>query len=299
MKIKEYIINNTLTKENCINSYKYFELINFLISNNSKYIKLELTEDILYENSLCTTLKQLSNKIILFLNVDIDFPPPKKPYTYDTNFHKYNMPENYESISYYDKIDKNIIDIIEKNNLFIVTYSVSINHPNIIFVPLGIYSQFNHFHLKTKNKDILCYLNMGIPCDRWFGNPRKNIIDSLKDKSFVTKRNGLAIDEFYNDISRSKFMICPRGCGIDTYRLWDCIILGCIPIVEKYESHIQWDDLPILFLNDISEYDGFTEEFLNKKYDEFLEKDFNYEKCKMKYWQNLIENMLYIFTPVH
>jgi len=291
MKIEEYIINNTITKDNCINSYKYFELINFLISNNSKYIKLELTEDILYENSLCTTLKQLSNKIILFSNIDIDFPPPKKPYEYDKFFHKYNMPENYESISYYDKIDKHVIDIIEKNNLFIVTYSVSINHPNIIFVPLGIYSQFNHFHLKTKNKDILCYLNMGVPCDRWFGNPRKNIIDSLKDKSFVTKRNGLSIDEFYNDISRSKFMICPRGCGIDTYRLWDCIILGCIPIVERYESHIQWDDLPILFLNDISEYDGFTEEFLNEKYDDFLQMNFNYDKCSIEYWRNKINNI--------
>ena len=83
-------------------------------------------------------------------------------------------------------------------------------------------------------------------------------------------------------------MICPRGCGIDTYRLWDCIMLGCIPIVEKYESHNSWNDLPILFLDNIRDYELLTEDFLNRKYDKFLEKDFNYDKCTNDYWYKKI-----------
>jgi hypothetical protein len=38
----------------------------------------------------------------------------------------------------------------------------------------------------------------------------------------------------YLDIAQSKFVLCPSGLGFDTYRLWETIILGSIPIVEVY-----------------------------------------------------------------
>jgi hypothetical protein len=89
-------------------------------------------------------------------------------------------------------------------------------------------------------------------------------------------------------LSRSKFAVCPRGCGIDTYRLWDCIVLGCIPIVERYPSHEQWYDLPILFIDSIQEYETMTEEFLHQKYAEMMDRDFAYEKVTMNYWLDRI-----------
>jgi len=290
MKIQEYITDtHYLNKENCIQLHKYVELIESFVSSNSKYMRIELSEDILHETTIQKILQPIKNKIIFMSNVDIDFPPPKKPYSYDKYFYVDNLPSNYETLNYYDKIEKDIIQIIEENNLHIISMSVSICHPNITFIPLGIYSRFNHFHMKHNKKDILCYLNMGIPCDRWFGNPRKIIINSLtSNHEFIVKKTNLSMDEFYNDISKSKFMICPRGCGIDTYRLWDCIMLGCIPIVEKYESHNSWNDLPILFLDNIRDYELLTEDFLNRKYDKFLEKDFNYDKCTNDYWYKKI-----------
>jgi hypothetical protein len=117
---------------------------------------------------------------------------------------------------------------------------------------------------------------MGIPCDRWFGNPRKE----FKAAPFMVKRSNLSMNEFYEDIAKSKFMICPRGCGIDTHRIWDCIQLGCIPIVQRYHSHKGFDDLPILFVDN---YDV-TEELLNETYETYSKKTFSYEKCTMEYW---------------
>jgi hypothetical protein len=43
-------------------------------------------------------------------------------------------------------------------------------------------------------------------------------------------------------------------------------MLGCIPIVEKYESHNNWNDLPILFLDNIRDYELLTEDFLTPKF---------------------------------
>ncbi len=245
----------------------------FVRSTNQ--IIVPYTQDSIETDQFIHDIKNLQDVTVFLINVDIDFPPPKKPYRYDKYFRKEDLPIDYESIDYYDKINREVVDIIEKNNLHIVTYSSSVYHPNITCIPLGIYHQFRHFHLK-REKTILCYMNMGIPCDRWFGNPRKQIIKP----DFVLQKSNLSMDEFYEDISKSKFMICPRGCGIDTYRMWDCIVLGCIPIVQKYEGHKYFEDLPILFIENYN----ITEEQLDKTYEEYSHKIFHYEKCTINYW---------------
>jgi hypothetical protein len=106
-----------------------------------------------------------------------------------------------------------------------------------------------------------------------------------------TGRTVANLDNFYNKISHSKFALCPRGCGIDTYRLWDCIYLGCIPIVELYGGHEQYRDLPILFINNHKDYEMMTEEYLNQVYEDFLLKEFNYDKCTFQYWVNIINQI--------
>ena len=58
--------------------------------------------------------------------------------------------------------------------------------------------------------------------------------------------------------------------------------------MEKYNAHEQWIDLPILFLDKIEDYAELSEDFLNKTYEEFLNRDFNYDKCKFEYWENKI-----------
>ena len=83
-------------------------------------------------------------------------------------------------------------------------------------------------------------------------------------------------------------MICPRGCGIDTYRLWDCIYMGCIPIVEKYEGYKQFEDLPILFIDHWRDINNLTESYLEHTWLDMLEREYNYEKLKLSYWKEFI-----------
>lgn len=293
MKLYDFITNNTdlLTRENIIKLNNYEEYIMELIHRQEQNVVLmRINMDILDKHDIVDAFLSIRNKIVFISSPDIDFPPPKKPYCYDGYFDISKVPENYLEIDYYDKINKEVIPIIEQNNLYIFTHSVSINHPRIFFVPIGVFPRFDHFHLKTINKDILCYANFGLAIHRWFGNPRQQVLDIINNKDFIIKeniedthilnRNGLDFHSFYYKISKSKFAICPRGCGIDTYRLWDCIALGCIPIVEKYEGHAAFSDLPILFLDNIDAFANLTEDYLNGIYDEFLQKEFNYDRLK-------------------
>jgi hypothetical protein len=52
--------------------------------------------------------------------------------------------------------------------------------------------------------------------------------------------------------------------------MWDCIVLGCIPIVQKYHGHKAFEDLPILF---VENYD-ITEAQLHETYEAYSKKHF-------------------------
>jgi len=37
----------------------------------------------------------------------------------------------------------------------------------------------------------------------------------------------------YQKTLESRYALCPRGCGVDTHRFYECIYLGCVPIVIR------------------------------------------------------------------
>ena len=87
-------------------------------------------------------------------------------------------------------------------------------------------------------------------------------------------------DTFFERLGNSKFTICPRGNAPDTFRLYDSIYAGSIPIVVKEHFHDLkiFENIPILFLNNESDFKDLTSDFLNKKYIELRSKLKNYYK---------------------
>ena len=151
----------------------------------------DFNDDKFYLNEL--NVKKYENKHIILFNGDVNFPPPLKEYTYEFD-PKYNglPPNDYEMKPYKEKIDNRIIDYIEKNNIKIICYSSSIFHKNVIMIPLGISWQINinkNIINTNYNKTILCYANFGIPCDRWFGNIRKELYATMTHLGFITNEN--------------------------------------------------------------------------------------------------------------
>jgi hypothetical protein len=291
MKIKEFLISNLLSNHNILRYESFHKWAKELNDPKIVFIEIDTQKGIDIEH----ILQQHQHKIIINVAVDFDFPPPKLPFS----FHNFRDKEEYNNINYYDKLNKNVVDILEKNNLTVYSFSVSVNNPRIHFIPISVYWGFNHFYFQGKQKTNLCYANFALGIERncWFGYPRKEVYNIIKNKDFILCENIFTfnpirktdnLDHFYNMIAQSKFAICPRGVGIDTYRLWDCVVLGCIPIVERYESHEQFKDFPILFIDKISDLNNISREYLEDKYREFQERDFNYEKILLSYWQDRI-----------
>ena len=58
-------------------------------------------------------------------------------------------------------------------------------------------------------------------------------------------------------MSRHKFVLAPRGNGVDTHRLWEALYRGCIPILKRDEwsESIARLSLPVILIDDWNDED--------------------------------------------
>ena len=168
-------------------------------------------------------------------------------------------------------------------------------HEDLIPIPLGLkthkgiyleekyktqwFSENINF-LKDKQKQFSIYCN-------WSETNiyRGSINEQLKTcKIPVVHNSNLPFEEYIGEMSDHLFTISPPGNGIDCHRTWESLYVGCIPIVIKNSIYNQWQDLPILQVNDYSEV---TNELLDK----FLAKPYIYDKLNIEYWKPKITSL--------
>lgn len=162
-----------------------------------------------------------------------------------------------------------------------------IKNTNLIPLPIGIennqWFDNNLFHkvrkmniVKTKN--IYFYFNLKTH------NTRINCYNILKQ--FLEWNTHKSKFEYFIELAKHKYAICPRGNGLDTHRIWECLYLDVIPIVLK-NDFINIDNLPIIIINDWVE----VIDIINSS---TINKDINFNNIKLskltiRYYNNLIK----------
>lgn len=91
---------------------------------------------------------------------------------------------------------------------------------------------------------------------------------------------------YFLKMKSHKFTLCPRGNGPDSYRVWEALHMGSIPIVQSKNTQgcHHYFDLPILQVDNLG---TLTEEFLEQKYIE-MQKNYNWAQLTEEYWINKI-----------
>mgnify|MGYP001265549472 FL=1 len=138
------------------------------------------------------------------------------------------------------------------------------------------------------NKSELCYMNFNI---NTYPEERQLVWDYFSNQEWVTKTSNLSMEKFYFDIASHKFVISPRGNGVDCHRTWEALYLRTIPIVKTTLHMKGFSDLPILFVNDWSEL---TYNRLQKFYEHVQNTTYDLSKIKISYWKNRINEKLHI-----
>ncbi len=101
-------------------------------------------------------------------------------------------------------------------------------------------------------------------------------------------KNGDDYTRYARMIRGHKFTLCPEGNGMDTHRPWEALYLGSFPIVtRRHFTESFAEQLPFLIIDD---WKQITKEFLDRKYEEFTKRKWNYEALKMSWWEALIRN---------
>ena len=142
----------------------------------------------------------------------------------------------------------------------------------------------------VSDKSTLCYCNFSVNTHP----ARQQVLEMVEDKSFIVKQHlgqflnySVTREEFFDALGASKFCICPRGNAYDTFRMWDALYSGTIPIVVREAVfHKLLDDLPILFLNSYDDFKNLSAETLESSYEQMLDRKFNFEKLTASYWLN-------------
>jgi len=186
--------------------------------------------------------------------------------------------------------------------------NISISHTKLHAIPIGIANrEWPHGNIKIVKKieksinhaprDILLYMNFSVPENPSFSMgsteptyflERKETANSFKEKSFCTITPPKEYSQYLIDLSMSKFVLSPRGNGLDCHRTWEALLMGAIPIVKESTLDPMYENLPVLIVKDWNEV---TEDFLRQKYEEISSKNtYQIEKIYFSFWANTINN---------
>lgn len=133
-------------------------------------------------------------------------------------------------------------------------------HPMITQIPLGFADGKYPTEIGDYEKDILCYVNMGLYNDTEIQfvkcrSIRQDCLAYFKSQKFATfDEPTLSFDDFSKKMKRSRFVVCPFGYGMDTHRFYETCAVGAVPIVmssgldhlyEKFGALIvhSWDEV--------------------------------------------------------
>jgi len=131
-------------------------------------------------------------------------------------------------------------------------------------------------------RKIMCYSNFH------FGNnilERIDAVNQIPPSVVFYEPNCLVREKTWINQTEYAFVISPCGVGLDCIRTWEALCFGCIPIVKKCGIEDLFIDLPVLIVN---EWYEITNELLVNTVNKFKNMSFHYEKLKLKYWVDQI-----------
>jgi len=187
------------------------------------------------------------------------------------------------------------------------TQNCTLNHPKVTPIPIGMdYHTFSRYQscvnqelklnqVKAQSKPFfartpLCYGNFHFNMEnKYYTYDRKDCISQVSKDLVFYEPNMVNRAQTWLNQCNFAFVLSPAGGGLDCHRTWEAILLGCIPIVKRFNvPHDKvYDDLPILIVNNWSDI---TQQLLHNTIEEFKSKQFNYDKLKLSYWVDLFKS---------
>ena len=148
--------------------------------------------------------------------------------------------------------------------------NITVSHPKIVKVPIGVGEpermNGNHETLQRLHKDRISWEEkVDDVCVPWYtreNHPSRTMMPTLPKLDF---------EEYMSEISKHRYVVCPRGNGLDTHRVCEVLLMGSVPVLQHSgldDMYCQW---PCLLVNSLNEIDTSSFVWDNAKYEAFLD----------------------------
>lgn len=153
-------------------------------------------------------------------------------------------------------IDDRFLEILDTDRIKKwYTQNLYTRHNKLFSLPIGIANkQWPHGNQAVLNKikqlrlpkKTIVYKNFKLHTNY---NKRYSV-------DYITSQNGIYMDtdrgyeEYLTKVAEARFVLSPPGNGKDCHRIWECLALGAVPVVENHICFEQFKHLPILFIDD-------------------------------------------------
>lgn len=170
-------------------------------------------------------------------------------------------------------------------------------HPKFKAIPIGIANRmWNHGNPATFDtartiakgiqKNYLLGMNFVVSTHQ---DVRKPVYELFIKQPFCAQLYHQDHLQYLLGMAATRFVLSPRGNGLDCHRTWEALLMGAIPVMTHSMLDECLEGLPIVFVDDWSQV---TAEFLEQEAQRIvLHKDeMHYEKIFFDYWKQLIES---------
>lgn len=169
------------------------------------------------------------------------------------------------------------------------------NHPKIHPIPIGLANRYwPHGNIQVVSdaikrlpnlrRSILLYMNFA---EGTFPTERSKVAKMFQSAHYCVISKPKAYRDYLEDLGKSKFVLSPRGNGLDCHRTWESLLMGAIPIVRSSSLDHMFENLPVLIVKDWREVNRI---YLREKYLQIRSQTFQMEKLYFDYWWNQIES---------
>jgi hypothetical protein len=171
------------------------------------------------------------------------------------------------------------------------------DHPKLEGIPIGILNRrflneteainreralnvYSYSIRPLSERKFNVYVNFALGREDAFRSKVFRIGRLLSSSLVVPARTLVSVDQYFEQLSDSRFALSPRGSGLDCYRTWESIYVGTIPIVETSNIDHLLDGFPVLVLES---WDHLNDEAV-KSWDLFNEQASISLKIWMSHW---------------
>jgi len=118
------------------------------------------------------------------------------------------------------------------------------------------------FCAETKTADV--YFNFNVNT-----NPEERL--KCADAISLPMLPMVSVKENIERLATYRWCICPEGNGVDTHRLWECLYLGCVPIVKRtpfIDVLVHHMEIPLIILDEWNQFcvpDNYREPAINRQ----------------------------------